>query len=112
MGNNKKALQEVEKVLKKTPNLRTGIALKALALIRLGKEKESTVLMDELEKEYPDEEATLQVMTYWYRETDQCNSQNLSHLISTLLIDLLFQWIKFVQFIIMQLKNNQLMKIY
>lgn len=73
MGNNKKALQEVEKVLKKTPNLKTGLALKALALIRLSREKESQSLIEELEKD-PDsnDDATLQVMTYCYRELDQC----------------------------------------
>lgn len=71
MGNNKKALQEVEKVLKKTPTLKTGLALKALALIRLGREKESQQLIDDLEKN-PDDDSTLQVMTYCYRELDQC----------------------------------------
>lgn len=72
VGNNKKALQEVEKVLKKTPNLKTAIALKALALIRLGREKESVPLIEDLEKSEPDDDATLQVMTYCFRELDQC----------------------------------------
>lgn len=72
MGNNKKALQEVEKVLKKTPNLKTGIALKALALIRLSREKESQTLIEELEKNpESNDDSTLQVMTYCYRELDQ-----------------------------------------
>ena len=75
MGNNKKALQEVEKVLKKTPNLKTAIALKALALIRLGREKESQTLIEDLEKSEPDDDPTLQVMTYCYRELDQCKSE-------------------------------------
>lgn len=70
IGNNKKALQEVEKVLKKTPNLKTAIALKSLALIRLGREKESQTLIEELEKSEPDDDSTLQVMTYCYRELD------------------------------------------
>lgn len=78
LGNNKKALQEVEKVLKKTPKLKCGRALKALALIRLGKEKDSQVIIEELEKEDPDEDATLQVMTYWYREMDQCKFHTFS----------------------------------
>jgi N-terminal acetyltransferase B complex non-catalytic subunit len=73
LGNNKKALQEVEKVLKKTPNLKTGLALKALALIRLSREKEGQSLIDELEKDHDsNDDATLQVMTYCYRELDQC----------------------------------------
>ena len=72
MGNNKKALQEVEKVLKKTPNLKTGLALKALALIRLSREKESQSLIEELEKNpESNDDNTLQVMTYCYRELDQ-----------------------------------------
>lgn len=58
--------------MKKTPNLKTGIALKALALIRLNREKEGGMLIDELEKEVPDDDSTLQVMTYCYREMDQC----------------------------------------
>lgn len=72
LGNNKKALQEVEKVLKKTPKLQNGRALKALSLIRLGREKESQVIIDELENENVADEATLQVMTYFYKETEQC----------------------------------------
>lgn len=68
IGNNKKALQEVEKVLKKTPNLKTALALKALALIRLGREKESQSFIEDLEASEPDDDPTLQVMTYCYRE--------------------------------------------
>lgn len=74
LGNNKKALQEVEKVLKKTPKLQNARALKALSLIRLGREKESQVIIDDLENENVDE-PTLQVMTYWYKETDQCKTK-------------------------------------
>lgn len=72
IGNNKKAIQEVEKVLKKTPGLKTATALKALALIRLGREKESQVFIEDLEKSEPDDDSTLQVMTYCYRELEQC----------------------------------------
>lgn len=70
IGNNKKALQEVEKVLKKTPSLKTAVALKCLSLIRLGREKESQTLIEDLEKSEPDDDSTLQVMTYCYRELD------------------------------------------
>lgn len=59
-------------MLKKTANLKTAIALKALALIRLGREKESVPLIENLEKSEPDDDATLQVMTYCFRELDQC----------------------------------------
>lgn len=71
IGNNKKALQEVEKVLKKTPNLSTALALKSLALIRLGREKESQSLIENLELAEPDDDSTLQVLTYCYRELNQ-----------------------------------------
>lgn len=59
-------------MLKKTPSLKTALALKALALIRMGREKESQTLIEDLEKSEPDDDATLQVMTYCYRELDQC----------------------------------------
>jgi N-terminal acetyltransferase B complex non-catalytic subunit len=72
VGNNKKALQEANKVLKKTPNIQCGRALKSLALLRLGREEESLELIDSLNNEEPCEESTLQLMTFWYRETDQC----------------------------------------
>lgn len=62
----------MEKVLRKTPKLKCGRALKALCMIRLGKEKESQVIIEELENEDIDDDSTLQVMTYWYKETEQC----------------------------------------
>jgi tetratricopeptide (TPR) repeat protein len=71
VGNNKKALQEANKVLKKTPNVQCARALKSLALLRLGKEDESLEIIDSLNLEEPSDESTLQLMTFWYRETDQ-----------------------------------------
>ncbi|XP_074040327.1 phagocyte signaling impaired [Leptinotarsa decemlineata] len=70
-GNNKKALQECIKVLKKTPNLHCAKALQALTLHRMGKENESTVILETLTKEKPSDDATLQAMTLCYRETQQ-----------------------------------------
>ncbi|KAI4454836.1 n-terminal acetyltransferase-related [Holotrichia oblita] len=70
-GNNKKALQECEKVLKKTSNLQCAKALKALALLRLGKETECCTILDSLTLEKPSDDATLQAMTLCYRELQQ-----------------------------------------
>ncbi|CAH0713545.1 unnamed protein product, partial [Brenthis ino] len=70
-GNNKKALQEAEKVLKKSPSLQAARALKALALFRLGKGPEAHSVLDALAKEKPSDDSTLQAMTISYRESQQ-----------------------------------------
>ncbi|CAF4802929.1 unnamed protein product [Pieris macdunnoughi] len=70
-GNNKKALQEAEKVLKKSPTLQAARALKALALLRLGKASESHAVLDALVEEKPSDDTTLQAMTISYRESQQ-----------------------------------------
>ncbi|KAL3271625.1 hypothetical protein HHI36_022099 [Cryptolaemus montrouzieri] len=70
-GNNKKSLQECEKVLKKTPNLLCAKALKALTLLRIGKESDSIAVLDSLTEEKPTDEATLQAMTLCCRELQQ-----------------------------------------
>lgn len=44
-GNNKKALQEADKVLKKQPEFQCCKVLKCLALIRLGKEDEAETIL-------------------------------------------------------------------
>lgn len=71
-GNNKKALQEAEKVLKKSTTLQAARALKALALFRLGKAQEAQVILEALADEKPSDDATLQAMTISYRESQQC----------------------------------------
>lgn len=71
-GNNKKALQECDKVLKKTPNLHCAKALKAFTLHRMGKELESQNILEALTKEQPTDDATLQAMTLCYREKQEC----------------------------------------
>ena len=48
-GNNKKALQEAEKVLKKQPDFQCCRVLKCLALIRLGKEGEAESILNKVE---------------------------------------------------------------
>ncbi|KAL6448145.1 hypothetical protein ACFW04_000276 [Cataglyphis niger] len=70
-GNNKKALQEADKVLKKHPSNQCARVLKALALLRLGKENECQVIMDKVRSEIPCEDSTLQAMTICYREIHQ-----------------------------------------
>ncbi|KAF5281675.1 hypothetical protein FQR65_LT14605 [Abscondita terminalis] len=70
-GNNKKALQECEKVLKKTPNSPCAKALKALSLLRMGREAECVSLLDSLSDDNPIDDATLQAMTLCYRELQQ-----------------------------------------
>ncbi|XP_075983663.1 phagocyte signaling impaired [Anticarsia gemmatalis] len=70
-GNNKKALQEAEKVLKKSPTLQAARALKALALFRLGKGSEAHLVLDALADEKPSDDTTLQAMTISYRESQQ-----------------------------------------
>lgn len=72
VGNNKKALHEAEKVLKKTPNLRCAKALKGLALLRLGKTEESNAIIDKIVAEKPADESTLQVLSFIYKEIEEC----------------------------------------
>nr|XP_031835022.1 N-alpha-acetyltransferase 25, NatB auxiliary subunit [Nomia melanderi]XP_031835023.1 N-alpha-acetyltransferase 25, NatB auxiliary subunit [Nomia melanderi]XP_031835024.1 N-alpha-acetyltransferase 25, NatB auxiliary subunit [Nomia melanderi] len=72
-GNNKKALQEIHKVLKKHPNNQCVQMLKALALLRLGKEDECQVIMDKVRSKVPCDDSTLQVMSICYREIHQPN---------------------------------------
>ena len=47
-GNNKKALQEADKVLKKQPDFQCCRVLKCLALIRLGKEVEAETILNKV----------------------------------------------------------------
>lgn len=73
LGNNKKAIQEADKVLKKNPTIQCARALKALALLRVGREEEAAKLEKELIVEKPCDVSTLQVLTFYYRETDELN---------------------------------------
>lgn len=72
-GNNKNALQEAGKVLKKQPDFLCVKVLKALALLRLGKEDECHELLEAVQKEVPVDDQTLQAMQICYRETQQPN---------------------------------------
>eukprot|EP00094_Tigriopus_californicus_P005649 TCALIF_05446-PA protein Name:"Similar to NAA25 N-alpha-acetyltransferase 25, NatB auxiliary subunit (Homo sapiens)" AED:0.06 eAED:0.06 QI:638/0.81/0.83/1/1/1/12/101/1433 len=69
-GNNKRAWQEAEKVLKKQPDFPCGRALLALALVRLGRDVEAQRVLRDLAHTGPTEDATLQAMTIAYRELE------------------------------------------
>lgn len=58
-------------MLKKSPTLQAARALKALALLRLGKTSESHAVLDSLVEEKPSDDTTLQAMTISYRESYQ-----------------------------------------
>uniref|UniRef100_A0A1I8P4E4 N-terminal acetyltransferase B complex subunit MDM20 homolog n=1 Tax=Stomoxys calcitrans TaxID=35570 RepID=A0A1I8P4E4_STOCA len=71
VGNNRKALQESEKVLKKHPNQLCAKALKGLALLRLGRYEESHGFLQAVANEKPVDDATLQVLSFCYKELEQ-----------------------------------------
>lgn len=73
-GNNKKALQEAEKVLKKSPNTLCFKALKALALLRMARDEEADQLVAQIAAENPSDDSTLQVMTFCYKEREECTA--------------------------------------
>ncbi|CAH1802298.1 unnamed protein product [Owenia fusiformis] len=68
-GNNKKALQECDKVLKKQKDFTCAKALKALALLRLGRQDESDTILQGVHDEKPADDATLHTLSICYRET-------------------------------------------
>ncbi|KAK3804416.1 hypothetical protein RRG08_006716 [Elysia crispata] len=70
-GNNKKAIQEADKVLKKQKDLSCAKVLKALALLRMGRMPEGNSLLAEVHKSEPMEEQTLNAMSICYKETHQ-----------------------------------------
>lgn len=71
-NSNKKALSEADKVLKKHPQFLAAKALKALAILRLGRDDESKSILDAIMKEKPVDDGTLQVLTFCFKEMEQC----------------------------------------
>ncbi|XP_034485677.1 phagocyte signaling-impaired protein [Drosophila innubila] len=71
VGNNRKALQESEKLLRKHPNLLCARALKGLSLLRLGRYEESHSCLQVVAEEKPVDDSTLQVLSFCYREMEQ-----------------------------------------
>ncbi|ELT91697.1 hypothetical protein CAPTEDRAFT_185899 [Capitella teleta] len=67
-GNNKKAVQEADKVLRKQDDLLCAKALKSLALLRLGRHDDSTTLLCGVHESSPVDDSTLQAMALCYRE--------------------------------------------
>lgn len=72
VGHNKKALQEADKFLKKHPDVQCARALKALVLLRMGRYPEAEAMIDKLAAEEPSDESTLLVMTFCYKEQEEC----------------------------------------
>jgi len=70
-GNNKKALQEADKVLKKHPDFDCCLALKCLALMRLGRETEASTILDKVLASNPVDEGALNAMTIAFRELQE-----------------------------------------
>ncbi|XP_026815755.1 N-alpha-acetyltransferase 25, NatB auxiliary subunit-like [Rhopalosiphum maidis] len=67
-GNYKKALHELDKLIKKLPSQNCSKALKSLTLVRLGKDQEAETLLKEVRKCKPSDESTLLALTACYRE--------------------------------------------
>ncbi|TGZ68890.1 hypothetical protein CRM22_004032 [Opisthorchis felineus] len=74
-GNFKKALLEVNKVLRKTPSCSTSKLLKALVLLKSGKTTEAVTLAEEIIGAYPTDESTLNVVMCYFRETGQTHRE-------------------------------------
>lgn len=70
-GNNKKAIQEADKVLKKQRDFSCAKALKAIALLRLGRVDESNELLKEIHAQHPFDDSTLQAMVIAYKELNK-----------------------------------------
>nr|XP_045596564.1 N-alpha-acetyltransferase 25, NatB auxiliary subunit-like [Procambarus clarkii] len=70
-GNNKKAVQEADKVLRKQSTLHCARVLKGLALLRMSRREECENLISTVIKEGPTDEATLQALTICFREMHQ-----------------------------------------
>lgn len=67
-GNYKKALQEVDRVLKKQKDFPCAKVLKSLSLIKLGRHEEGQALLASVIQDCPTDETTLQAISSCYRE--------------------------------------------
>ena len=66
-GNNKKALQEADKVLKKQPDFQCCKVLKCLALIRLGKEEEAETILNKVRAFSPVSIPQISINRFWMK---------------------------------------------
>ncbi|KAE8635295.1 hypothetical protein XENTR_v10002573 [Xenopus tropicalis] len=67
-GNNKMAIQQAEKLLKKHKDLHCAKVLKAIGLQRTGKQEEAFILAQEVAALEPTDDNSLQALTILYRE--------------------------------------------
>ncbi|KAF6780099.1 hypothetical protein AHF37_00331 [Paragonimus kellicotti] len=70
-GNFKKALTEINKVLKKTPTYEAARVLKALVLLKSGRPSEAAGLAEDVIRACPTDESTLSTILCYFRETGQ-----------------------------------------
>ena len=70
-GNNKKAYQECERLLKKQPNFQYAKVLQSLAALRMGREEEAKSNLEVVSEDVPTEDNILQAMSIAYREMQQ-----------------------------------------
>jgi len=70
-GNNKKAFQEAERVLKKQPDLQCAKVLKALAMQRMGQTAEAEDLLDKILAERPTKDDVLSAMAIAFKELNR-----------------------------------------
>lgn len=70
-GNNKKVIQEVDRLLKKSPNFPCAKVLKGLALIRQNKKMEADAILEDVSKEVPTDDGTIQALSICYRELEK-----------------------------------------
>ena len=79
----------VVRLLHKTGFLITRLSfiqvLKALALLRLGRHDDSSVMLQEVHSQHPTDEATLQAMAICYREIHKCKKFEPAHEIMELI---------------------------
>lgn len=59
-------------MLKKTPNLQCGRALKGYALFRLGRAEECSAIINQIMNEDPIDNSTMSVLSFVFKETDDC----------------------------------------
>jgi hypothetical protein len=69
IGSNKKAVQEVDRLPKNARDSTVFKALKALALIRMGKRRQAFEILGEIDPQKDLDEVTLQTMTSCYKES-------------------------------------------
>ncbi len=78
-GNNKKALQEAERVLKKQPDLQCAKVLMALAMQRMGRNAEAEELLEKVMAEKPTRDDVLHSMAIAFKDMNQSEDDLFSH---------------------------------